>query len=115
MIARIWHAFLDHLRIELIGALVPVFVLWIRKFFNNNKEEEVMELNKDLGKELKLHAELKGLVANISLEYAGLDGVKAELKLEVPAKVFLEKLKKAIPGNIDDVLIDLGAGALEKL
>jgi 6-phosphogluconate dehydrogenase (decarboxylating) len=72
-----------------------------------------MEKDGQLG-DAKYHVEFSAGVAKVSVSYVG-TYAGAEASVMVPAKAIvqpiLEKLKAAIPGQIDDVIID----ALEKL
>lgn len=51
--------------------------------------------------------------AGVSKEPAPGVSVKADVSLEIGAKLVLEALKKAIPGQVDDIFIDMAIKALE--
>lgn len=67
------------------------------------------ELVGQLGPDAKYDVAYKDGVASVSVEYAG-KYAAASAKVSVPAKVllqpFADKLKAAIPGGIDDAIID---------
>ncbi len=50
----------------------------------------------------------------LAAKYDG-KGADAEVKVSVESGYFLDKLKEAIPGQIDDAVIELLKGALSKL
>lgn len=77
------------------------------------KEEENMEKKIELGKEAGLKLELvEGkLKVAVALDTAGVD---AELAILVEPQYFADKLKAAISGQVDDVVIDILMGALKK-
>lgn len=50
----------------------------------------------------------------LSSKYDG-KGADAEVKVSVEAGYFIDKLKEAIPGQIDDAVLELLKGALSKL
>jgi len=63
-------------------------------------------LNKDLGKELDLKIDFKDGKLALSLVYDGKGG-DASIGLSLEPDYFLDKLKAAIPGQIDDTVIDV--------
>ncbi|RYG93859.1 MAG: hypothetical protein EON58_17475 [Alphaproteobacteria bacterium] len=55
----------------------------------------------------------KKLIAKIEATYSGKDGAVGTLSLAAPIRPYLAKLKAAIPGQWDDVAIDLATKAAE--
>lgn len=76
-------------------------------------KESEMEKNIGLGKEAGLKIELVDgkLKLAVTLDTAGVD---AELAVLVEPQYFADKLKAAIGGQVDDVIIDILMGALKK-
>jgi hypothetical protein len=68
-------------------------------------EKDIIDGN--LGDKGSYDVEFKGgkLVAKVS--YSVIDGVKGSAEIEVGADAVLEALKKAIPGEIDDALLNV--------
>lgn len=63
-------------------------------------------LNKDVSSELKLKIEIKDGKVLLSALYDG-KGVDANMGVSVDSDYFLDQLKEAIPGQIDDAIIDV--------
>jgi hypothetical protein len=68
-------------------------------------------MDKQLGAEDQVKVSLEGGKLVISNSYAGKQ-VSADLVIKADAKAFLEQLKAAIPGNWDDLVINIVEGAL---
>lgn len=68
-------------------------------------------LDKQLGPEDKVKISLTGGKLVITNSYQGKQ-VGCDVSLTVDAKAFLEQLKVAIPGSIDDYVINMAEAAL---
>lgn len=69
-------------------------------------------LDKEVSKESDLLIELNDGVVVLKLVYDG-KGVDGELSVKVSSDYFMDKLKEAIPGDIDDAVIDIIKAALK--
>lgn len=70
---------------------------------------EITKLEKgDIKAEVKFE---KGEV--IATSFLDTKGVKAEVKVVIPADYFIDELKKAIPGTLDDTVLELLKTALK--
>lgn len=65
------------------------------------------------GKELDYKFEIKDGIVKLVVSYEG-KGLKSELVNELSAEYFGAKLKEAIPGGVDDVVIDMLVALLKK-
>lgn len=70
--------------------------------------------SKEIGPEVDVDLVLKdGTQVALVIKYGGAGG-GAELTAYVKAEYFLEKLKALIPGQLDDVIIDVAVGQFVK-
>ena len=72
-----------------------------------------MEIGKEISNEVNLKFSIENGKIGIVTGYEGKGG-GAELKVFVSAEYFLDKLAEAIPGQIDDLIIDALKSALIK-
>ena len=72
-----------------------------------------MDIAKEISKEVDLKFSIENGKVGITTGYEGKGG-GAELKVFVSAEYFLDKLAEAIPGQIDDLVIDALKSALIK-
>jgi hypothetical protein len=70
-------------------------------------------LDEKVGSEGEVHIALVDKQLVISVVHAS-KGAEAKLSVALKAEYFLEKLKAAIPGKVDDTVIDLLSAALLK-
>ena len=72
-----------------------------------------MDIAKEISKEVNLKFSIENGKVGIITVYEGKGG-GAELKVFISAEYFLDKLAEAIPGQIDDLVIDALKSALIK-
>lgn len=66
-----------------------------------------------VGPEGDVDVKIEGGMVKLILKYNGADTV-ASLEVGLKPQAFVEKLKKAIPGSIDDMIFDLILAQLNK-
>ena len=67
----------------------------------------------EIGSDADLDIEIGEGKVKLSLGYEG-KGAKAGVFVEIKAEYFIDKLKKAIPGEIDDAILEMLKGAFLK-
>lgn len=84
---------------------------FLKQLFSMKKAHAVDVVNQQIGPEDSIKVSLEGGKVIISNSYQGTQ-VGADLSIKVDAKMLLDKLKVAIPGNWDDLVINVVEGAL---
>lgn len=111
MIEKIRHLIWDHLRTELVLAVVPVCVLFLRRLFNK-KQGESMDKQIGIGTEGNVSLKLAAGKLYLVGKYDGAQA-DAELSVGIEVDMFIDQLKAKIPGSIDDAILEVLKAALK--
>lgn len=94
-----------------LGALSLFLAYKIRRIFYKSMEDK-MEKDIELSKEAGLKIEVVGGKVKVAVKL-DTKGVDAEVAVLLEPDYFADKLKEAIPGKIDDAVIDVLKAALK--